>query len=275
MKRVLITGVNGFIGNALYNELSSLYKVYGSSKNNIHDLDNWMFLDLSLKDEVKLFFNENKFDVIIHLAAVLASQANASNLAVFNDNLRIQSNLAEALNNYTDCQLINFSSSAVYPNLTGTFKEVDEINPSLNADGLYGLAKFTSEMIFKNLLPKEIVQLHLRTGFVYGKGMNKTRIHPVFKQELLQNNFITVFGNGLRTIPQIEINSLCEKMKYFIANNTSGTFNFADENISLKLLAQRTITKYGNEQSYIKYHAEGNSEQFKLDLKKISSLFND
>ncbi|MES2808652.1 MAG: NAD(P)-dependent oxidoreductase [Bacteroidota bacterium] len=275
MKKVLITGVNGFIGQALYNKLSSLYAVYGSSRNNIHNIANWLYLDLSVKPEVNLFFKENKFDVIIHLATVLANKDNARDVSVFNDNLKIHTNLAEALDDYTGCHLINFSSSAVYPNLTGSFSEMDEINPSVNSDGLYGLAKFAGEMVFKAILPKQIVQLHLRTGFVYGEGMNNSRIHPMFEQELGEHNFITVFGDGLRTIPQIEIESLCKRIQYFITNCVAGTFNFADENISLKLLAQRIIDRHGNEQSYIKCKEEGNRQEFKLNLQKLNLLFND
>jgi len=274
MKKILITGANGFIGSSLLRQLSLKYQVFGASRTNNKNIENWLFLDLSDKSGVNNFFKQNKFDVIIHLAAIMANTSNVNDLNVLKENLDIHTNLAEALAEYNDSHFINFSSSAVYPNISGLFKEIDEINPSVNPDRLYGLSKFTGEMVFKSSLSSHISQLHLRIGFVYGEGMNLSRIHPVFKAELLSHNHITVFGNGLRMIPQIEIKSLCQKVIFFIENGTKGTFNVADENISLKSLAERTIIKYGNEKSSIVYKPEGNAQEFKLDLQKLNNLFN-
>ncbi|MNR31785.1 hypothetical protein D3C85_1493200 [compost metagenome] len=130
-------------------------------------------------------------------------------------------------------------------------------------------------MLFKTLMPKSVAQLHLRVGFVYGKGMNPGRIHSVFKKELLATNQITVFGNGIRTIPQIEIGSLGLKVEYFIKNKVLGTINVADENISLEALAMRIIQKYGNQDSQIIYKPNGNQYQFKLDLDHLNKIIND
>jgi nucleoside-diphosphate-sugar epimerase len=274
MKKILIIGVNGFIGSSLLKELSKKHQVFGASRANSNNIDNWYFLDLTDKSAVTSFFKQHKFDVIIQLAAIMANKANLNDLDTVKENLNIYINLAGALGEYQGTHFINFSSSAVYPNITGIFKETDEVNPSVNADRLYGLSKFTGEMVLKSALPGHISQLHLRVGFVYGKGMNTSRIHPMFKAELLSDNHITVFGNGVRTIPQIEIKSLCQKIDYFIENGITGTFNTADENISLKSLAERTILKYGNKESTIVYRAEGNVQEFKLDYGKLNKLFN-
>lgn len=275
MRKILITGANGFIGSSLLKELSSKYQVFGASRTNNSSIGNWLFLDFLDKSCVNDFFKKNKFDVIIHLAAIMANKSNLNDLNTLKENLIIHANLIEALEGYNDCHFINFSSSAVYPNISGVFKETDEINPSVNPDSLYGLAKFMGEMVFKGQLSSKISQLHLRIGFVYGKGMTASRIHPIFKAELLSDNCITVFGNGIRTIPQIEVKSLCQKIDYFITNGIIGTLNVADENISLKALAERTIDKYGSKTSSIIYKAEGNVQEFKLDLQKLNKLFND
>ena len=271
MKEILITGVNGFIGNALFNQLSKDHRVSGISRSNT-ELSNCSKLDLTNKEKTIEFFATKKFDVVIHLATILANATNNKDLTPFFQNLTIHTNLVGALTNQSACHLINFSSSAVYPNISGLFSENDIINPSVNSDGLYGLAKFNGEILFKHLLPVQIKQLHLRVGFVYGKGMNSTRIHAQFKEELLNNNTITVFGKGIRTIPQIKINSLVEKIAFFINKGTEGTYNVADENISLERLASNIIHKYGNEDSRIVFVEKGNQYLFGLNLNKLNEI---
>lgn len=273
MKKILITGVSGFIGTSLYNFLSARNKVFGISRSNSAGFEHWESIDFLDKHAVNSFIKSNKFDVIINLAAVLTNPSNAGDIGVFYENIAIQTNLVEALKDYGICHFVNFSSSAVYPNISGMYKETDEIDPSPNNDSLYGLAKFNSEILFKSLLPKTIQQLHLRVGFVHGKGMNPSRMHQVFKKELLETNNITLFGNGIRTIPQIEILSLCKKLQYLIDNDVIGVLNVADENISLETLAKRTIAEYGNSESSIIYKPQGNMNEFKLNVDKMNNLF--
>lgn len=274
MKNILIIGASGFIGGALFENLGATNNVYGIGRSNNKNINNIEQVDLCATEEVVDFFKEKTFDVIVHLASVLANSGNLKDPDVFNSNNQMTLNLIKGLASHSSCHFINFSSSAVYPNITGTFAEDDEINPAVNNDCLYGLSKFNSEMLFKYLLPAGITQLHLRVGFVYGENMNPSRIHVKFKEELATDNRITVFGGGKRTIPQIEINSLIKKLAYFIDNRVSGTVNVADENISLADLAQRTIDEYGNEQSVIERKIEGNANEFKLNLEKLNQLTN-
>jgi nucleoside-diphosphate-sugar epimerase len=273
MKTILITGINGFIGTSLFNALNKEHVIYGISRRNV-GLPNCSVLDLTERERTVRFFESNQFDIVVHTAMILANPDNKADLVAFFQNVTIETNLLEALMKQKQCHLINFSSSAVYPNVDGHFGENDIIDPSVNGDGLYGLAKFNGEMLFKHLLPSHVRQLHLRVGFVYGKGMYLTRIHEQFKRELLEKNTITVFGNGKRTIPQIKINSLVEKLRFFINHSTEGTYNVADENISLEKLAQNLIEKYGNAESRILYVEKGNQYQFGLKLRKLNELLN-
>ncbi len=275
MKKILVIGCSGFIGSSLVSHLAKTNEVWGLSRTNIKNIQNWASIDLTNKEEVLSFFNQNQFDVIIHLAFILANQENAKDIKTYDQNITIHKNILNGLKEHKPCHFVYFSSSAVYPNVSGTFAETDEINPSENSDSLYGLAKFNGEILFKTLLRKEIDQLHLRVGFVYGEGMDETRIHSKFKAELNLENTITVFGNGIRTLPQIEVMSLCDKISYFVKNNIKGTYNLADENISLESLAQRFITEEGNHESKIVYKEVGNRNVFQLNLNKLKNLYND
>ena len=270
--KILITGVSGFIGTVLYDRLSSEYEVYGISNNHI-DKKNCFRIDLLKIKEVKGFFENNNFDLIIHLASLMTNNTNYNDFRLLTHNLKIYENLIESVKKYSSCYLINFSSSAVYPNVNGIFSEDDIVNPSLNSDCLYGLSKFNGEMLFNFFLKSNFKILNLRIGYVYGNGMDKTRIHEVFLNELKINNTITLYGNGLRVIPQISLEYLNQTIKKLIKKPIIGTYNLAEENISIKKIAQNIILLHGNKSSKIVYVELGNNQNFKLDISKIKNLF--
>jgi len=270
MKNILITGASGFVGTSLIEYLKQWYNISGVSR---RASDVVQELDFQRRDDVLLFFSRNHFDVIIHLATEIADAKRSQNAESLLKNINIHINLAKALKAHQDTYLINFSSSSVYPNITGHFSELSEINSAPNTDCYYGLSKFISEMIFKNQLP-QISQMHLRAGVIYGCGMNPSRIHPVFVKELAESNTITLFGEGLRIFPQIHIKSVVEKVRRLIEKKCCGTMNFADENISMIELANRIIKKYGNADSRIVLKPEGNKYQFQLDLSQYNQIFN-
>ena len=137
----------------------------------------------------------------------MANKNNLNDFSLFEDNLLMSKNLINVLQKKEDIHLINFSSSAVYPNVSGIFNEDDIIDPSVNGDCLYGLSKFNNEMLFNYFL-KKLSILNLRVGYVHGSGMNKFRIHKVFENELKEKNKITIWGNGERCFPQISIEYL-------------------------------------------------------------------
>ena len=102
--------------------------------------------------------------------------------------------------------------------------------------------------------------------------MDKTRIHKVFENELKNKNTITLWGNGVRILPQISIDFLIKNILIFIEKPISGTFNLAEENISLEKIAKNIIKNKGNGSSKILYLSNGNTEKFKMNLSKIRSV---
>lgn len=274
MMKILITGVSGFVGKELYQELSEKHQVYGLSRSAIN-LKNCTTIDFLNKNEVIKYFNDSTFDVIIHLASVMASASNVKNISLLTDNISINNNLIEALRNHNSITFINFSSSAVYPNIDGEFYETSPVYTSSNTDCLYGLSKITGENLFNFLLPSNFKVINLRVGFIYGENMNSTRIHKVFEKELNENNTISVFGNGERIVPQISINKLREVVSRFIINPQVGIFNVAEENINLVEIAQRIIIKKGNANSKILIVERGAKTKFRLNVDRLNSFLYD
>ena len=190
--KILIIGVSGFIGKFLYENMSPQYDVYGISRTNVNS-KNCFTLDMYSSTKLKAFLKKYDFDVIINLSAKMANADNIKDFSLIEDNLLIAKNLINVLKDKKSGYLINFSSSAVYPNISGSFDENSKIDTSMNGDCLYGLSKFNNEILFNYFL-KDIRVINLRVGYVYGGNMNKSRIHKIFEKELSCSTILTKYA---------------------------------------------------------------------------------
>ena len=94
----------------------------------------------------------------------------------------------------------------------------------------------------------------------------------VFEKELIENNKISIFGNGERIIPQLEVKELNKIVNKFINNPVVGVFNIAKENVTLVTIAERIIKEKGDSKSEIILVNKGNSNKFSLNLNKINKI---
>lgn len=266
--KVLIIGVSGFIGSELFDYLKDNYELYGISRSNVNKI-NCFQIDVTNYSQLSTFFEEHSFDTIINLACKMSNPDEILDFNVLNINLKIYQNLIKVFEKNKPKTLINFSSSSVYPNINGFFDEKSRVDPSFNNDCLYGLSKLCGEVLFNFFLKNKLRLINLRIGYVHGKNMGVDKIHKVFEKELLSSNKITLYGNGQRLIPQIEIKSLTKYIDFFIKNNLSGTYNIIDQNISTLEISESIIKSYGNKDSEIMMTQKGNSNKFKINNSKI------
>ena len=269
--KILIIGVSGFIGEFLFKKMSQSYDVYGISRTKLN-LKKCFVLDINDVANSMVFFNDQKFDVIINLASKMANSNNLNDFSLIEDNLLITKNLTNILDGGQTSYLINFSSSAVYQNISGSFDENSKVDTSVNSDCLYGLSKFNNEMLFNYFL-KDIKVVNLRVGYVYGDHMDKTRIHKIFENELKEKNKITIWGDGKRSFPQISLTSLSSILIDLLSKQPTGTYNIAEENISLLNLAKRYIKLKGDSKSeIILLHKTKNNYAFEMKIDKIKKI---
>ncbi|MBE5851347.1 MAG: NAD(P)-dependent oxidoreductase [Lachnospiraceae bacterium] len=275
MKKVLITGANGFLGKHLQKELASRYSIIATNRHSENEL---FYLDLLDKRSVECFLrNMNKLhiDAIIHTAARLVdgTMTKDDEMKVLEDNLEITKNTIKLANQLKCDTFINCSSMAVYPNEDGVYNEKSEIRMSCNTDCLYGLSKFCAENMFDYGIQSECRIIHLRLAQIYGDGLREDRIIPVMKQGILDKNVIEVFGNGERVSSFVSIEFVCKIIKNMLENkNAKGIYNVGEENLSYKQLAERVKKKYGNENTVIKMYEQGSRKRFFLDTQKICSF---
>ncbi len=173
MKKILITGANGFIGSHLAEEaLSKAYEVYAGvrRKSNLSHIQNKkiniLYIDISNKESLKKTFEKTgKFDFVIHNAGITKTcKKELFDIVNFN----FTKNLIEALTetNNIPNKYIQISSLAAYgpgdPVSLKPVKDQDEPKPI----SLYGESKLKTEKYIKSL--KKFPYLIFRPTGVYG-----------------------------------------------------------------------------------------------------------
>jgi nucleoside-diphosphate-sugar epimerase len=275
---ILITGAGGFIGSHLSKVLAREHKTYlvfsGLKAEGNPDS---IAVDLTDKSLVhKRFSDLSKqinIDAIFHLASGMASPDQTENVELLQDNIAITESIITIAKLLKPSVLINCSSMAVYPNISGTFSENSVPGPQKNPDCLYGLSKYCTEVMIDFILRKESIRIvHLRISQVHGEGMQEDRIIPVMLKELQESNKITVYGNGERTSNFIEISKLTKELQFFLENDVNGVYNVGDQNIPYVELAQTLIEQHGDNNSVINKKSQGNKEKFILDMSKLNSI---
>ena len=136
MKKILLTGGNGFLGNHVWEELNNDFELIRFSSKE---------LDLTNKSKTFQFFRRHSPDIVIHMAARLGGIGdNISNpLAYYETNLSIGVNVLEACKKINIEHLINVGTVCSYPKSPSIpFKEEDLWNgiPE-ESNRYYGLSK--------------------------------------------------------------------------------------------------------------------------------------
>lgn len=118
MKKILITGGSGMVGNSLQEYLPEAY--YVSSKE----------CDLRVYDGVKYLFNSIKPDYVIHLAAKVGGvKANSDYLGDFYyDNITMNNNILEVSRQKNVKKVVSLLSTCIYP---------DKVNYPLTEDQIH------------------------------------------------------------------------------------------------------------------------------------------
>tara|TARA_B100001175_G_scaffold317308_1_gene333742 strand:+ start:2995 stop:3939 length:945 start_codon:yes stop_codon:yes gene_type:complete len=211
MNSILISGAAGFIGSHLCDFfLKKQFKVIaidnfmtGSMKNINHNLknENFSFIEHDICNPVEI---KNKLDYILHFASP-ASPIDYLNNPI--KTLRIGSVGTENMLNLAfknNCTILVASTSEIYgdplehPQRESYFGNVNPIGPR----GVYDEAKRYLEALtiaYKNV--KDLDVRIVRIFNTYGPRMRKNdgRAIPNFINQAINNNNITVYGNGEQT----------------------------------------------------------------------------
>ena len=237
-KKILITGISGFIGRALFDKFFNKYSIIGIDNNMKCKIQNAIldFSDINDYENISYFINTHKPDIIIHCAGIAHQKIGSINSDEY---LRVNSlatnHLAKtAIKANPYAHFLFLSSISVYGenNIKGSVFEKDQCNPSSD----YANSKLDAE--------KHLIKLY-ETGVL--KKLDILRLSPVYDSEWALNLDRRVFapkklayikfGSGEQQMSAVSRQNLVDFIEYrlnqgkddLIDSSFCNIFNVCDE----------------------------------------------
>lgn len=189
--KILITGINGLVGNSLYKLLKdSGHELFYSSRN-LEGLANYK-VDISEKDEVDSFFKLENPDVVINSAAMAnVDLCEEDQDLCWKINVGGIQNLVDACKKYST-HLTHISTDYIFDGnkVSGIYNEEDLPNPQ----GYYAKSKLEGEKV---IIENNISYSILRTILVYGVH-KKANIVTFVKSSLEANKNVNLVSDQVR-----------------------------------------------------------------------------
>ena len=236
MKKILITGVAGFIGYHLSKKLlNNNYHIIGIDNlndyydpnlkkarlDNLNELSNFEFHKVDFINNKKLIpiFENNQIDQVIHLGAQAGVRYSISNPQLYIDtNITGFLNILENSKNYKIENIIYASSSSIYGiNDKMPFSENDKTEKQIS---MYGVSKKTNELMahaYSNLYGLKTTGLRFFT--VYGPWGRPDMAYYIFTKAIIKNKSIDLFNNGEQARSFTYINDIIEPIHRLVKIN--------------------------------------------------------
>jgi len=165
--RILVTGKNGQLGQSINKIVNT-----GNGKNNYQQDNEFIFvgreeLDLSKKESIASYFDNNNFDVIINCGAYTAVDRAEEEQNLTNQVNHLAIKQLARIAKEQKAKLIHISTDYVFDG-TGSkpYKETDKTNPI----NVYGKTKLAGEKALQEIMPTNA--MIIRTSWVYSEYGN-------------------------------------------------------------------------------------------------------
>ena len=293
-KKYFITGSAGFIGSHLVDRLLDgghsvisidnfddfyprevkLQNISQASTNSNFELIEGDIRDTELLDKI---FSENKFDVVIHLAAKAGVRPSIDNSAEYYDvNISGTVSLLEAMKRHNLKDLIFASSSSIYGNNKNIpFLEADFVGYPISP---YAATKKSGELICHTYHHLHNFKINcLRFFTVYGPRQRPDLAIHKFTKKIISGESIPVFGNGSSRRDYTYIDDIIQGIQLAINNLTSFEIINIGESRTINLLDLISLIENEVEKKaiidYLPFQP-GDVEMTYADISKAKQLLN-
>lgn len=252
MKRILVTGSNGLLGQKLTDlclsdpEVVLIATSKGVNRHPLKEAFIYEDMDILKADQIEEIVVKHKPDVIIHTAAMTnvdTCESDHKNCYALNvEAVKILINTCEL----HDIQLIHLSTDFVFDGENGPYAEDDKPNPL----SYYGQTKLDAEELLKNSSCRWAI---LRTIIVYGivNDMSRSNIVLWAKSALEKGSPINVVDDQWRMPTLAEDLAICCILA--AKKNAQGVFNASGKDmLSIIELVRKVAEYWGLDQSLIK-----------------------
>lgn len=279
MSKYVITGGAGFIGSHIAEHLSNeghqvliLDSLRTGFEQNLNGL-NVEFVKGDIRDENLVNEVISGASGVFHLAALVSVP---ESLLKIKECIEINTigtiNVLEAAKNNTDCKVVLSTSAANYGN-NPVLPKVETMFPEPMTP--YAITKLDGEYYLKMYLDQyQVPTASLRYFNVFGPRQNPESAYaaavPIFINKALQNEPITIYGDGLQTRDFIYVKDVV-KANILASQKGNETYNVALGHSTSVLELAEKIIKITNSKSQIKFlderpgdikHSKANPEKF-------------
>lgn len=206
MKKILITGVNSYVGNSFSKWLQKKSNAYVIDKVSLRD-DKWKELDISV------------YDTVIHVAGIahISTDPKMEEL-YYKINRDLTINIAKKAKKENIKQFIFMSSIIVYGDNVGT-NGIITGNTVPNPNNFYGDSKLQAERGILTLEDDEFKVVIVRPPMIYGKNSkgNYPKLAKLSKTS-------PIFPNYKNKRSMIHIDNLSEFLRLMVDNRERGLF---------------------------------------------------
>ncbi len=251
MRKILVTGSNGLLGQKLVSKLKvhKEFQLIATSRgeNRISDTSGYTYvsLDITNRDEVLTCFEKHQPEILIHTAAMTNVDACEDHKEeCWQLNVGAVEHLHEASKKY-NCHFIHLSTDFIFDGKAGPYKEEDQPNPI----SYYGESKLAAESILLKSNPNFAI---VRTVLVYGlvEDMSRSNIVLWAKGALEKKQKINIVNDQFRT-PTL-VDDLADGCILIAEQSAQGIYHISGKDfMSIYQLVQRVAKYYQLDASYI------------------------
>lgn len=281
MKKILITGVNGFIGHSAAVYFGKEYEVYGMDISTEYRGDGGKvtYYQCNMSGspaELSMIVTGIQPDVILHCAGSANVGASVVNpMADLDGNLHSLYQLLIALRSIEKKpKLIFMSSAAVYGNPKQLpIRETDAPAPI----SPYGLHKLMCEQLCHYYNEVHGYKTRsIRIFSAYGSGLRKQLLWDIY-QKYQSTGAIHLFGTGEETRDFIHVSDIMQAISCILAyDGPQEIFNVANgEEVSIRELAHTYAEKLGESADIVTFNGEtkaGDPKNWRADISLLKKI---